>query len=135
MRIDQSMEIARKIGRRGGIFVLLVHPNILGHKLDFVKALIDRNRESAWFGSLEQYGHWWAARDKVVLDAEPSGNRLVLKLDAPERIAGLTLAVPPHWKLAATTTGAHQIATGILLDEFTGRKELILEPARQAKLD
>ncbi len=136
MRIDQSLDVARKIARRGGIYVLLVHPNILGHKLDFVRALIDRSKDKAWFGTLETYGNWWSARDKVLVDTEIQNGKIALKLDAPEKIAGLSIEIPRNWQLASASDAMtiKRTPEGILLSELQGKREILFDLPRQASL-
>jgi peptidoglycan/xylan/chitin deacetylase (PgdA/CDA1 family) len=96
-RLPEALALADKIARYGGIFVLLIHPDILGHKLAFERGFVEALKGKAWFGALEDFGAWWAARDAVALDLSRSGGTEVATLDAPRKIAGLTLDVPPGW--------------------------------------
>src|SRR5438067_6345648 len=40
-RVPQAVELARQIDRYGGSFVVLIHPNILVHKLEFEKRFVE----------------------------------------------------------------------------------------------
>ena len=40
-RLSQAVELAHQIGRYGGAFVFLIHPNILDHKLEFEKRFVE----------------------------------------------------------------------------------------------
>jgi hypothetical protein len=130
-RLEQSLAVARKIARHGGLFVVLIHPNVLDHKLGFLRALVDRLKGEAWFGALEEFGRWWAARDRVELDVERRGDRLVARLAAPEAVAGLTLEAPAGWvpdPAAPTSRAARATARGILIERLEGAAEFVLMP-------
>lgn len=99
MRLPQSLDVARKIARDGGIFTVLIHPNILGHKLDFARGVLDRLKDAAWFGSVGDFGAWWAARDGVSLDVRRDGEHVVLSLATREAVRGLPVELPATWIL------------------------------------
>jgi hypothetical protein len=111
-RVPQAIELAQRIGRYGGCVVVLIHPNILDHKLEFEKRFVDGVKSFAWFGSLSQFGQWWAARNEVSLDVAELGNRHVLTVRVPTSMKGLTLEVPADWKLDATTAPASVVQSG-----------------------
>ena len=46
-RLPQALEVAEKIQRYGGLFVVLTHPNILDHKLDSTRGLIEKMKPTA----------------------------------------------------------------------------------------
>lgn len=126
-RVPQALEVASKIARYGGSVVVLIHPNILGHKMEFERAFVSGVKGRAWFGSIGQYGDWWAARNHVELDVRTEGTRKVLSIAAPKRIAGLTLQIPPTWTVAAKGRGAQVTASGpgfVVLGNIEGRFEL-----------
>lgn len=58
-RLPQALEVARQVSRYGGLCVILIHPNILDHKLGFEKGFVEGVRPYAWFGSVSQFGQWW----------------------------------------------------------------------------
>lgn len=99
LRLQQSLEVARKISRDGGIYPILVHPNILGHKLDFVRGITKALQGRAWFGSVDEFGAWWTARDGVGLDARRDGDGVTLRVVAPRPVHDLTVEIPSHWSL------------------------------------
>jgi hypothetical protein len=57
-RLPQALELARKLSRYGGLFVLLIHPDVVGPKMEFERRLIEAVRDDAWLGSLEEFGAW-----------------------------------------------------------------------------
>ncbi len=99
-RVGQAIEVAEKIARYGGTVVVLIHPNILGHKLEFEKKFVAALKPRAWFGSIRQFGAWWAARNQVSVDVTADGARRVVSIEAPQPMAGLTLRIPASWKPA-----------------------------------
>ncbi len=99
-RVGQALELAGKIARYGGSVVVLIHPNILGHKLEFEKKFVTALKPRAWFGSIRQFGAWWSARNQVGVDVTADGARRVVSIEASQPIAGLTLRIPATWKPA-----------------------------------
>ncbi|MBT3359731.1 MAG: polysaccharide deacetylase family protein [Rhodospirillales bacterium] len=93
-RLEESVSLARNIARHGGVCVVLIHPNILGHKLAFERDFISAVKDFSWFGSLGEYGKWWHARNEVQVDSEWQGDRLIIHLSAPKPLKGLTLKIP-----------------------------------------
>jgi hypothetical protein len=67
-RLPEALEVARRISRYGGSMVVLIHPNILDHKLAFEKGFVEGVRPYAWFGSMEDSvdGGWRATESKSV---------------------------------------------------------------------
>jgi hypothetical protein len=126
-RLPQALQIAEKIQRYGGLFVVLTHPNILEHKLAFTRGLVEKMKPTAWFGSLTSFGQWWAARDQVSVDADRVNGSKTLTLKAPQSIAGLTVEVPAGWRLTGSRpAAAAPVQTGrqLLLPRFSGDLEL-----------
>jgi hypothetical protein len=126
-RLPQALEIAEKIQRYGGLFVVLTHPNILDHKLDFTRGLVEKMKPSAWFGTLASFGQWWAARDHVSVDVETRGDIKAVTLKAPELIAGLSIEVPVGWRLARdqpVELALVQSGQTLLLPAFQGNLSL-----------
>jgi peptidoglycan/xylan/chitin deacetylase (PgdA/CDA1 family) len=99
LRLQQSLDVARKIARDGGIYPILVHPNILGHKLEFVRGFTKALQGSAWFGSVDEFGSWWAARDGVDLDASRDGEKVTVRIASKRALHDLTIEIPSHWSL------------------------------------
>jgi Polysaccharide deacetylase len=126
-RLPQALEIAEKIQRYGGLYVVLTHPNILAHKLDFTRGLVEKMKPKAWFGTLSGFGQWWTARDQVSLDVETEGAVKTLTLRAPLAIAGLTLELPAGWRLTPNQPSELvpvQSGQKLLLPKFQGELSL-----------
>ena len=111
-RLPQALELARKLSRYGGSMVVLIHPNVLDHKLAFEKgswkACVLLPGLVRWEGS----GRWWAARDQVQLDVVRESTELRVTLTAPSPVSGLTLEVPNGWELARSGSSVQGGATG-----------------------
>ena len=98
-RLPDALAIADNLKEYGGTFILLNHPDILGHKYEFEKNFINYVKPFSWFGSLGDYGSWWSARHQVSLDAVKSGDTIDVSITAPISIEGLTLDIPSGYKI------------------------------------
>jgi hypothetical protein len=124
-RLPEAVDLARRIAHHGGLFVVLIHPNVVGDKLAFEKRLVTSIRQQSWLGSVAEYGHWWAARDAIQLDVQPSNTGAVAEIVAPLRIDGLTIRLPPGLSLEGATPSAAGADTWVL-GPIEGRVELDL---------
>ena len=93
-RFDAMHEVAAKIARHGGTVVLLNHPDITGHKLEFETRLIEAWQDTAWIGSVRQFGAWWAARDQLDVDVRQVDGRWILEASSADAIEGLVVHLP-----------------------------------------
>jgi peptidoglycan/xylan/chitin deacetylase (PgdA/CDA1 family) len=126
-RVDEAVALAREISRYGGSFVVLTHPNMLGHKLEFHKTFIAAVQDWAWFGSISDFGNWWAARNAVTVDSHCLQAVCNITVDAPQPIRGLPLRFPqdceyqenPHSDVAVRPTDG-----GIVLGRIDGKLTL-----------
>lgn len=126
-RLPQAVELGRKIGRDGGLYVVLIHPNILDDKLEFARGIIQALKPDAWFGAVEDMGRWWSARDAVEIDVEARGDAAVVRLQAPQPIQDLAIEVPAGWTASRGVQGGpafREIARGIVLDRLEGTAEI-----------
>lgn len=98
-RIPQALVLAKQIARYGGTVVVLIHPNILGHKLEFEKQFYEAVKDWAWFGSMREFGDWWSARNVLHVDVAGKADRRMVSINAPRRISGVTVEVPIGWTL------------------------------------
>ncbi|NNG05548.1 MAG: hypothetical protein HKM95_15810, partial [Inquilinus sp.] len=114
-RVDAAIALARTVGRYGGTIVVLTHPNELGHKLVFHERFVAAIRDEAWFGSLSDFGRWWAARDAVALDAACARAVCEITVEAPVALRGLPIALPPGCDLIDPPVGVRALPAGALL--------------------
>ena len=136
-RIPEALELARQISRYGGSFVVLIHPNILDHKLEFEKRFVEAVKSIAWFGSISQFGQWWSARNNVAADVSKEEDSYVVTLQVPSPIAGLTIQVPNGWALddrSANLTSAEHVGQTVMLRDAHGTVMLRFSRMRSANL-
>jgi peptidoglycan/xylan/chitin deacetylase (PgdA/CDA1 family) len=93
-RVDEAVVLAQKLARYGASYVMLLHPNEVDHKYRFLEQVLPRLKPFAWFGTLSQYGSWWAARDRVEVDVLAQRGKLELKVKAQEPIKDLAFDLP-----------------------------------------
>ncbi len=129
-RLPEAIALASKIARHGGLCMVLIHPDILGHKLDFERGFVQAVAGFSWFGALGDYGAWWAARNDVQVDVEAENDRLVLHFRAPKPVHGLTLELPPDVRLVPSRTepavGARMVGDRLVIDKLEGAAEIEL---------
>ncbi|HSI65305.1 MAG TPA: polysaccharide deacetylase family protein [Candidatus Saccharimonadia bacterium] len=129
-RVEEAMTLANQLAQYGGTYIVLSHPDVIGHKYRFVEKMLPRLKPLAWIGTLRQLGDWWAARDQMEIDVTRRDNQIVLSITAPESIKGVTLHLPPKWKPASTSPlpeGARLENGRLFLPELTGTTELIFQ--------
>lgn len=134
-RVQPSLDLARQLSTYGGLMMVLIHTDVMDHKLAFEKAFVAALKDKAWFGSLKMYGDFWAARDAVRISAtEPNAAAWRLTLDAPMPLQGLTLTLPDQVRVKGVEPGAltwRQEGRKLILDAASGvvRIHLTTPPA------
>ncbi len=126
-RVEDAIALARKISRYGGSFVIMTHPNELDYKLEFHRAFLAAVKDWAWFGSISDYGEWWATRNTVEVDTActESGLRCTIRLPAPQRIAGLAVTLSERCRTQAeSNAGVRPTPDGVVFDEVAGTVEI-----------
>jgi hypothetical protein len=128
-RLPQALAVADRLARYGGTLVVLIHPNITDHKLQFEKGLVEALRQRAWFGTMREFGEFWTARDQVQVDVESQGAQVRVALAVPKRVSGLTLRLPEGYRVASTEPQVSftQSAGYAVFGELSGNIGLILE--------
>jgi hypothetical protein len=130
-RLPQAFDLAKKISHFGGIYVILIHPNITGQKLKFEDKFLSKIKTIApiWFGTLEEYGNWWQARDQIRLDVINKGQTQIVTISAPLEISGLTLNVPNNFKYISNNSklDVTQIGTNIVINHLLGKVQLLFK--------
>jgi peptidoglycan/xylan/chitin deacetylase (PgdA/CDA1 family) len=93
-RFEAESEVIGKIAAHHGLVVILIHPDILGHKLDFEQHVIARWKDRAWMPDLEEFGGWWRARDRADIDVVQNGQGWSLDVAAPEELRNVVVLLP-----------------------------------------
>lgn len=104
-RLPEALKLADSISRYGGIYVVLIHTNVIGTKYEFERKLITALMGKGWFGSVTDFGDWWRARNDIEVDAERVADKTTVNLTVPEELKGLTLTVPAGCRLANVQPG------------------------------
>jgi peptidoglycan/xylan/chitin deacetylase (PgdA/CDA1 family) len=94
-RLPDALKLAEQMSRYGGVLTVLIHPNILDHKLRFEVGLIEALKATAWIGALDEFGAWWRGRDHVEVDIIETHQGTHLRLTTREAVSGLTILLPP----------------------------------------
>ncbi len=120
-RLPATLQLADRIASYGGLFVVLIHTDVIEPKLDFQRKLIEKWKDRGWFGTVSDFGDWWAARNQVEIDVSEDHT---ITLNAPVTIRDLPLRVPDGWKLSQTvppSLRATQAGNTVLIPELTGK--------------
>ena len=87
---DAAVGVIDRIARHGGVAVILIHPDVTGHKLQFEKRLMERMKGRLWIGSLGAFGDWWSARDAAEIDFDG----VALHVNAPAKLEAVEVTFP-----------------------------------------
>jgi peptidoglycan/xylan/chitin deacetylase (PgdA/CDA1 family) len=125
-RLPQALALAERLARYGGLFVVLTHPDVLDHKLEFQKGLVRALKGRAAFASLNEFGAWWVARDQATWRVTKERARRTLTLEAPTPIEGLPLRVPAGYRYvgAEPATEVRQSGRTLIVARARGRLTL-----------
>lgn len=127
-RLDEAKEVARDIARIGGLYMVLIHTDAVDARLDFQKEIIEEVKPYAWMGSLNQFGDWWTARDKVSVDLKTLDKEIEISLTAPAPITGLTLEMANCLNVIDSSDIDISCEDGnYLLGPLSGQKSITLE--------
>jgi hypothetical protein len=135
-RLPQALALADRLARYGGLLVVLIHTDITDYKLEFERRLVEALRQRAWFGTLREFGEFWAARDRVTVEVTRQARRVRVELAAPERVTGLALLIPAGYRVASVeprNLSFTQNAGHVVLGALSGNATLILEDSGTAR--
>ena len=91
--------------------MILIHPDVTGHKLQFEERLIDRMKSRMWIGSLGAFGDWWSARDRAEIDFDGTA----LRVEAPIVLNEVVIKFPKSRRSSVTLTS------------LTGRQMIVVD--------
>lgn len=125
-RVDEAVELAERLSRYGGLFVVLIHPNVTDEKLRFLREFTSRLRDRAWWGTLAEFGEWWTARDLVEADIVSRDGVRYARLSSSSPVLGLGLRLPDN-AVPAAGSGTRRVGGLYVLDVPAGTTEFPLE--------
>ncbi|HRI81687.1 MAG TPA: polysaccharide deacetylase family protein [Opitutaceae bacterium] len=127
-RLGRALHVAERIARYGGLFVVLIHTDSTGEKLEFQRRLTaELQAKDAWFGRLQDFAAWWVGRDQVELDAHRTADGLHITLKAPLPVAALALQLPgTGWRVDAGEAGLNADGSQVRLNLPPGTHHLRL---------
>ncbi|MDO9235585.1 MAG: hypothetical protein Q7U28_06060 [Aquabacterium sp.] len=129
-RVPQALALAQNLSRYGGLLVVLIHTDVLDHKLAFERALVAALHDKAWFGTMRSFGQFWAARDQLRLDVSRHEATVQITIKAPEPIHGLTLQLPPACRVSLITPSTvawQQRSTALMMERVAGQADVTLQ--------
>ncbi|MCP9440976.1 MAG: hypothetical protein NNA20_00135 [Nitrospira sp.] len=101
-RLPDALRLAERLRAYGGVMTVLIHPNILDHKLRFETGLIEALQTTAWIGALDEFGDWWRGRDHVEVDVVETKQGVYLRLAAHDAVRDLTVLLPSSCRVSGS---------------------------------
>jgi hypothetical protein len=135
-RLTSSIELCQKIGRYGGLVVVLIHPDILGGKIQYEEEMLKAFQDQAYMTSLREFGNFWKARTSMDVDSvREKPDRLRLEIKMPQLSSGVTLRLPHNMRVVSVNpdrVGFEQRGNDLIITqpvEGSMRFEMIQRPA------
>ncbi len=135
---NSAIELTKKLSGDGGLVVALIEPNVSGKRFEFEKNFVNLLQhtwgQSVWYGTLEDFGNWWVARDQVKIAVSNTANKktqsTTVLIDAPIAISELTLIVSPGMRYVANDRQGiivTQQEEKVIIQHLVGRVELLFK--------
>ncbi|MFL5508206.1 MAG: hypothetical protein ACJ79J_01305, partial [Gemmatimonadaceae bacterium] len=88
--------------------------------------LADSLKNEAWFGSIDQFGPWWAMRDQIKVDVVATDSPgVMVTLDSKWSTNGVAIEIPDNWQLVADPAiEARQEGRRVVISAMRGRTVL-----------
>jgi len=126
-RIDKAIILTEKISKYGGMVNILIHPDIMGHKYQFLEVYLRFFKDKAWFGTVSQYGDWWKARTSLQVDVETIYQFIIINMESPYIIENIPLDMPKNFqyiRMIPETGSVKQTETGYLIERVNGKAKI-----------
>lgn len=117
-RLPQALYIANRLAEYGGLYVVLLHTNVVSPKIDFEHALLDSLRDRSWFGTVSEFGSFWAGRAGTSVDVSLNGKEREVTLLLSSATQGLPVQPPSRWRLVRvepTSVSTVQVPAGVVV--------------------
>jgi peptidoglycan/xylan/chitin deacetylase (PgdA/CDA1 family) len=89
-RLKDSNDTCEKVALLKAVCTILVHPNIRGHKLDYVVETIKYWKDRAHFSTVKDFGDWWSVRDQLKVRVDGK----IISIESVSALKGLPLELP-----------------------------------------
>ncbi|MES2606223.1 MAG: polysaccharide deacetylase family protein [Pseudomonadota bacterium] len=134
-RFDEAVALSERIARYHGLVNVMIHTDVLDHKLEFERRFLTMFSNRAWFSTVRDFGDWWTVRDSAVMTVQPdTATTRRLQLTVSGTMAGLTLQLPAGWHYQSGLAGTTQQDSNLIAGEFTGTAELLFSVDVQGTL-
>lgn len=133
-RVPQAVALADQLARYGGLMVVLIHTDITGHKLAFEQQFVSAVKARSWFGTVQEFGQFWVARDQVDVDVARDGAGWTLLVQAPKEVSGLTLRLPAGCQVQVDDRDKDAVASTeglVVFKRLSGQHKMPLRHCRR----
>lgn len=130
-RISSALQLAKKLGTYGGFMNVLIHTDTLAYKFEFEKRFTDSLRNTAWFGTLGQYGEWWRQRNSLTWRVTGNAIGKTVKLTTAVPAINQSIHVPAGWILQGKQEGISQNGTTVFIQNLKSTVELQFKTSRK----
>ena len=114
--LPDVLAVTEKIARHGGVVNIMIHTESTGEKLAFQERFIEAIRAQSYFGTLNGFGDWWAARDSITLEVvNRTARERQLRITPEQQLTGLTLELPASWEYEGGLPGSRQVGERLVL--------------------
>jgi hypothetical protein len=107
---------------------VLIHTDVLDHKLEFERRFIAEFKDRAWFGTMAQFGDWWTVRDSAIVEVDvldTQSRRVHIRTDG--EIDGLSIRIPKNWTYQEGLDGSQQQGDVLVLGPFANHAQLLFK--------
>jgi len=131
-RFEAESAVIEKIAAHHGLVVILIHPDILDHKLAFERQVIARWKDRAWMTDLDDFGGWWRARDDADFDVVQDGSEWAVSVKAPDELRNVVVILPKAGEAWASGSGYRLEHGRLTLADIRGRANIRFRTDAQA---
>lgn len=119
-RLDSAVYFAGQLAKYGGVLNVLIHTDILGQKYEFEQKLLATLKDKAWVSTVGDFGEWWRARSRVtvLVTNDKNSHTITVKNGYGQPVKGITLQVPPAWKLVAGNNNVVKEGNAVIIDQL-----------------
>jgi len=129
-RLNDAIFVTEQISKYGGVVNILIHPNVIGQKLEFLREYLDQYQSKAWFGSMSDYGSWFRARIHTQLDVTEDQGLVKVHLYCPYHIKQLPILIPSGMRLIDKQPARMEIRqdnNALVISDLVGSATLTLQ--------